>query len=136
MQPFFSQYVASLAGMLCLAGLMFVQFLVADISGIRAKHVPGMPVTGGHADFLFRATRALANTNENIGLFLLIVLCGILLGANPAWMATGVWLFVVARAVHMGCYYADLRTLRSAGFTLGALAQLALLVIAALALRR
>lgn len=127
-------YGQALAGLLVLAVLVTVQFLVADVAGIRARHVPGMPVTSGHKDFFFRANRAIGNTNEQLPLFLLIVLPAMLIGARPAWIAIGVWVFVAARAAHMAFYYADLRALRSTAFTIGTLAQIGLLVVAVIAL--
>lgn len=127
-------YHTSLMGLLILAVLIVIQFGIADVAGIRAKHVPGMPVTEGHGSFLFRATRAHANTYENIGLFLLLVMLCLFGGANPLWTSIGIWVFVVARAVHMICYYADLRAIRSTAFTIGAIAELGLLAVAIIAL--
>lgn len=127
-------YHTAVLGLLVLAGLIVIQLLVADLAGMRARHVPGMPVTDGHGSFFFRATRAHANTNENLGLFLLLVLICIFAAASPKW--TGIWvgLFTAARAAHMIFYYADLRLPRSAAFGIGVLAQLGLLVTAALVL--
>lgn len=134
MQELLMPYHDSLDGLWVLAALIAVQFAVADVAGIRARHVPGMPITEGHGSFLFRATRAYANTNENLGFFLLLVLICFFAGANPKWTAVGVWIFAAARAAHMGFYYADLRALRSTAFSVGAVAQLGLLVIACMAL--
>jgi uncharacterized MAPEG superfamily protein len=128
MQVLLMPYHSSVLGLLALAVLAVIQFGVADIAGIRAKHVPGMPVAGGHDSFLFRATRAHANTYENLGLFLLLVLICLFAGASPRWTAICIWLFVAARVAYMGCYYADLRFARSTAFAVGALAQLGLLV--------
>lgn len=127
-------YHSSLMGLWVLAVLVLIQFGVADVAGIRAKHVPGMPVVEGHGSFLFRATRAHANSYENLGLFLLLVLLCILGSADPQWTRIGIWVFVAARAGHMACYYSDLRTLRSIAFTIGAIAEVGLLVVAARAL--
>lgn len=134
MQEFLVPYTAAFAGLLALAALMVIQFAVADIAGIRAKQVPGMPVSGGHDSFLFRATRAHANTIENIGLQLLLAFTCVLIGANPGWTIIWIWLFVAARAAHMAFYYADWRNPRSAAFTVGAVAQIGLLVTGFLAL--
>jgi len=127
-------YQAGLYGLLVLAGLIAIQFMVADVAGIRAKHVPGMPVTGGHDSFHFRAVRAHANTYEQLGLFVLLVLLCLLAGAHPKWTGHAIWLFTLARAGHMACYYADLRAPRSAAFGAGQLAQVWMLVLAAFAL--
>ena len=122
------------AAWLCLAAAYLVQAIVADVAGIRARHVPGMPVTGGHDDFFFRAVRAQANTNESLALFVLLSLAAMLLGAN-GWLTNAlVWVFVIARVVHMLAYYADVRTLRSAAFGVGFLCLVGLLVVSLVSL--
>jgi uncharacterized MAPEG superfamily protein len=128
MIPLFASYSSFLAACATLAALLFMQILVADYAGIRAKHVPGMPVTGGHGDFHFRAVRAHGNTNEVLGFFLLLALLVLAAGANPRWSAIGAWGFVAARAAYATCYYADWRLPRSICFGLGLLAQFVLLV--------
>ena len=117
-----------------LAALMMVQLLVADVAGMRARHVPGMPVTGGHQDFHFRATRAHANTNENLPVQVLLILVAVLLAADPRWSAGTAWAFTAARAGHMTFYYLDLRLARSISFGVGMVAQFALLVVCLMAL--
>ena len=82
MPDFLVPYGSTLAACVCLAGIYVAQALVADVAGIRAGHVPGMPITTGHADFLFRATRAQANTNESLPAFVLLSLSAVLLGAS------------------------------------------------------
>lgn len=136
MHILFQPYHDALVGLFALAVVIVIQFTVADITFIRAKHIPGMPVTGGHSSFFFRATRAYANTYESIGLFLLAVLLCILSGADAKWTAGFIWVFTASRAAHMGCYYADLRAPRSIVFGIGALAVLGLLVEAGVALFR
>ncbi len=130
----FAAYHDAVVGLFALAVLFLFQFGVADVAGIRAKHVPGTPVTGGHDSFLFRATRAHANSYENLGLFLLLVLVCVLAGAGAKWVCNWIWVFVAARTAYMVCYYADLRTLRSVMFGIGGLAQLGLLGCAFLAI--
>jgi uncharacterized MAPEG superfamily protein len=127
-------YSVTLAASVVLAFLVVVQLVVADVAGIRAGHVPGMPVASGHDSFHFRATRAHANTNENLPLFLLVTLAAILLRASPGWTNWLVAGFVAARAVHMAAYYADLRLLRSTAFTVGLVCIVGLAVCAAAAL--
>lgn len=136
MSALVAPYLPALAASVLLALLILVQFVVLDVSQIRARHVPGTPVTGGHDQFLFRASRAHANTNENLGLYLLLLVCAILLGASPAATGAAAWAFVAARAGHMAFYYADWRTARSVAFGIGSLAQVALLVLCLIALVR
>jgi uncharacterized MAPEG superfamily protein len=126
-------YHSTLVACVVLAGLVLLQVLVADFAGIRAKHVPGMPITEGHGNFLFRATRALGNTNETLGLFLLLVALALLLGANPKWTNLLAGAYVAARAGHMGFYYARLGLARSILFGVGLAAQAGLLVVVAMA---
>ena len=131
MPEFIAPYAPLLQALAALALLMLVQTLVADLAGMRAKHVPGMPVTSGHSDFFFRATRTLANTNENIGAFLVALLAAVWLGASPAWVNGLAWAFVAARAAYLVCYYADWRWPRSIVFGAGVAAQAGLVLVVA-----
>lgn len=136
MADFLKPYEATLFASAVLGGLLLVQLLVADVAAMRARHTPGTPVTGGHDDFLFRATRAHANTVENLPLFLLFAVSATLGGASAPWVNGLSWGFVVARAVHMAAYYADLRRLRSAAFVAGILCLVGLLIAALAAFSR
>ena len=127
-------YHSTLVACVVLAALILVQVLVADLASIMAKHVPGMPVTDGHASFHFRAVRALGNTNETLGLFLLLVALALLLGADPKWTQRLAWIYVAARAGHMAFYYARVGWARSTAFSVSLAAQAALLVVVAMAL--
>lgn len=134
METLATTYLCALVAAVTLGLLILIQFVVVDVVSIRSKQVPGMPVTGGHESFHFRAVRAHANTYENLGLFLLVFFSALLLGADPAWTAIAAWTFTAARAGHMFCYYADWRSARSVAFGLGLLAQIALLVLCVIAL--
>ncbi len=136
MPDFLVPYGSTLAAFVCLGGVYLVQVLVSDVVAIRAGHVPGMPVATGHGDLLFRTTRALANTNESLAIFILLSLSAVLLGASATWTNRLTWTFVLARAAHMLAYYADQRTLRSAIFTVGVVALVGLLVVSIAALCR
>jgi uncharacterized MAPEG superfamily protein len=126
-------YHSTLVACAVLAVLVMAQVLVADVAGMRAKHVPGMPIADGHASFLFRATRALGNTNETLGLFLLLVPLAIVFEARAPWVNGVVWTYVVARLGHMAFYYARQGRARSICFGVGLGAQAALLALVVLA---
>lgn len=126
-------YHSTLVACLVLAGLVLLQVLVADFASIRAKHVPGMPVTEGHGSFLFRSSRALGNTNETLGLFLLLVALALAFGASPKWVGVLAWTYVVARGGHMGFYYLRMGLARSISFGVSLAAQVGLLVVVAMA---
>ena len=123
-------YTALAGPIVVIATLMLIQLLTADVIGIRAKHTPGTPVTSSHDDILFRATRALANTNESIAILLLLLVAGILSGADAGLMTSAAWAYVAGRALHMAFYYANLQILRSVAFVLVLLSLIALWVIA------
>ncbi len=121
-------YAGAVSSLAVLAALMIVQLLVADVTGIRRRHVPGTPVTPDHADALFRVTRTLANTNESIAIFIVLLLYCMLGGASPVWTAWGAWAYVICRMLYAFCYYANLPTYRSISFGLSLLALLAMLI--------
>jgi uncharacterized MAPEG superfamily protein len=129
MSEIFIPYTSALHALVMLAVLFLVQLLVADVAGLTSKHTPGTPVVGGHDDFLFRAVRAHANTNESLAAFILAAFAAIALAVDPVWVGRLVWGFVIARALHMAAYYADLRNLRSGAFALGLGCMIALIVV-------
>lgn len=121
---------STFAAWVAVGGLAVLQALVADVAGIRAGHVPGMPVTVGHDAFLFRAVRAHANTNESLATFAVLSLAAVLAGAPAAWTNGLAWTFVGARVAHMLAYWADRRALRSASFAVSMVALVGLVVVA------
>jgi uncharacterized MAPEG superfamily protein len=112
---------------------MLIQLLIADITGIKSKHIPGAGVPSDHGNFLFRSTRAVANTNESIAVFIVAVLFCIHSNADPAYTAYASWAFVTLRVVYAFCYYANLQILRSVTFGLSFLCLFVLLFIGAAA---
>lgn len=111
-----------------LAALYLVQITMVDITSIKAKHSPGTPVEPNHDNFLFRAVRAHANTNEGIAGFILLVLFGVLSAAPAPWLNGMAWMYVLARVGYTVCYYADFRSLRSVLFGMALLALVAMLI--------
>lgn len=132
METLLVPYAASVAAVGYVAALMLAQLLVADVLGIAGRHVPGTPVRADHADPLFRATRAVANTNESIGVFVCALLFCLWSGAAPDLTAYAAWTYAGARTVYAGFYYANLQTLRSITFGISLLALLALVLVGAL----
>ncbi len=99
-----------------MALLMLLQVLIADVVGIKSKHMPGASVATNHDDVLFRATRAVGNTNESIAIFVLAALFCIFSGAAPDYTGYAAWGFVAARALYALCYYGNVQMLRSVAF--------------------
>lgn len=108
--------------------LLVTQITIADIIGIKAKHPPGTPVAANHDNPLFRATRAVANTNESIAVYLLAILFCISQGANPTITGMLSWAYVIGRVAYALCYYLNQQTMRSVCFGFSFLALLALLI--------
>lgn len=111
-----TNYQPLICAMAVMAGLMILQLLIADFVGIRAKHKPGATIEADHAVFLFRASRALANTNESIAIFILLATSGILAQAHSGWLCGTAWIYVAGRIGHMLMYYANQSMLRSVFF--------------------
>ena len=109
-------YANTILALGAMALLMFVQVLVVDVVGIRAKHTPGSTIDADHGNFLFRASRTVANTNESIAIFVLAVLFCVFAGASPANTAYAAWVYVGARAAYAAFYYSNLQTFRSIAF--------------------
>ena len=129
MPELLSPYHSALIAGVVLASLIMLQVLIADVASIKAKHVPGMPITDGHGSFLFRSARALGNTNETLGLFLLTAVLAMAFGARAQWVNALVWAYVAGRAGHMLFYYLRQGLLRSISFGIGLGATFALLLL-------
>ena len=112
-------------------GLLLVQLLIADLVGLKAGHVPGKAVEADPRDFLFRATRAHANTNESIAGFILISLFAMASPLSPFWVNALSGLYLASRIAHMASYYVANQPLRSIAFGVSLLTLFALLIASA-----
>ena len=122
-------YDSTMLSWAVLVGLMLVQATVVDVTSIRAKHIPGVPVEASHDNFLFRATRTVGNMNETIAIYILVVLLAIFSGANASYVAYCSWGYVIGRIAYAACYYSDQRIARSVCFGISMISVLALFVI-------
>jgi len=113
-----------------LTGFLFwVQLAVVDVIGIKEKHTPGFSIEQSHNSFIFRANRALANSNESIGILILLTLFAMLSSANPAWLNGFAIAYWVGRVAHMSFYYFNLKLLRSGAFAISFSALLGMFII-------
>ncbi len=116
-----------------LSGLLFwVQLALVDILGIKLKHTPGFTVEQSHSSFLFRANRALSNSNESIGILILLTLFSMLSSANPTWLNGFAVAYLIGRVCHMACYYLNLKLLRSGSFAISFIALLGIFIVGVL----
>jgi len=137
---FFESYNTALWGLFVILLTVLVQAIIAAAS--KAKQpgaVPGkMDESLSHSSFVFRSNRTVANSLENLPVMLGTILLAIMAGVDAAWAGGLVWLYALARAAHMALYYAIATdknpSPRSYFFLLGVLANIVLLVMAAIAL--
>ena len=114
-----------------LTGLMIlIQILIVDVASIKSKHTPGYPVNPDHDSFLFRATRAHANTNESISAFILFVLFGVLSNANPLYLNVFSVIYFVGRLAHMCFYYGNFKLARSISFPISLIGLIGMFITA------
>ncbi len=117
----FEAYAGAVAALGYVAVLMLVQLVVADVVGIRQRHVPGSPVEANHNSVLFRVGRTVGNTNESIAIFICALLFCFYAAGSPTYTSYCAWGFAVFRTLYAVCYYANLQTLRSVSFALALL---------------
>ena len=128
METVLSTYSLTVLAIGIIGGLLLLQILIVDVAGIVSRHTPGTPVKAEHKYFLFRASRAHANTNESVSSFILLVLFAVVTSASPTWVNSLSVLYVVGRIGHMCFYYANMKILRSVSFAVSLLALFGILV--------
>ena len=111
------------------AVLQLLQLIVLDVMAIRRKHAPGKPIEAEPSDPLFRASRTFYNTNETLGLFILIVLFAMLSGGSAWWVNACSIVYFISRVIYAVAYYAGISALRSTVFGISLVALLALLIV-------
>ncbi|MDP6969030.1 MAG: MAPEG family protein [Gammaproteobacteria bacterium] len=127
-------YSSALVGIWVILLTVFIQSMVASIAHRRQKHyVPGIVDNKlSHESFVFRSHRTLINSLENLVLMLGTVVVAMLAGVEASWVAGTVWVYALARLVHMWLYYALATeknpSPRSYFYIIGMLANLVLLV--------
>jgi len=113
---------------------IFVQAAVASIAHRKQSHyVPGIVDDNlNHASFVFRSHRAFLNSHENLLMMFGPALLGMLVGMDAYWLGILVWVYAIARILHMALYYVIATeknpSPRSYFFMVGNIANLVLLV--------
>jgi uncharacterized MAPEG superfamily protein len=70
-------------------------------------HPPPLTVMGG------RASRALANMQEALPVFLALALLNLILGTAAAMAVTGGWIFLIARVLYVPAYLSGIPVVRT-----------------------
>jgi len=133
-------YSLSMWGLFIILATVLVQSLVAAlVKAAQPGAVPGkIDETLSHASFVFRSSRTIANSLENLPVMLGTAVLALLVQADPFWVAVCIWTYALARLVHMVLYYVIATeqnpSPRSHFYFIALLANIALLVFIALAL--
>ncbi|QPG06053.1 MAPEG family protein [Salinimonas marina] len=101
-------YWWSLTGLWFILLMVFLQnFIAAAVHSKKGKTPPGQVSNNlGHESLVFRTHRTFHNSLENLAVFVIPVIIGIIIGADPAVLGAMVWAFALARLGHMILYYA------------------------------
>ncbi|MEH6590685.1 MAG: MAPEG family protein [Halioglobus sp.] len=129
----FDQYLVSNWGLLFILFTLLLQTMVATVAHRRqGQYVPGVVNEKlSHDSFVFRSHRTFQNSLENVPMLFGMAVLAMLTGLNPTWLAATVWVFAVARFIHMALYYVIATeknpSPRSLFFVIGLLSNLVLL---------
>jgi glutathione S-transferase len=101
------QYLVSYWGLLFILFTLLLQTMVATVAHRKqGQYVPGVVnETLGHESFVFRSHRTFQNSLENAPMMFAMAVLAILVGLKPSSLAVTVWVFAIARFVHMALYY-------------------------------
>lgn len=125
--------------LIAIATLVIQGFIAAASKSNQPDAVPGkIDDNLSHDSFVFRSNRTFMNSLENFPAFIAAAFLAILIKANALWVGALVMTFAIARIIHMVLYYVIATeknpSPRSYFFLLGLFSNIALLVVAGLAL--
>ena len=140
MTSILNDYTTTHAALAVILATVLIQQLIA--SGKKAKApgaIPGkMDDNLGHESVVFRTQRTWMNSLENLPALLGTAFLAMFVGADPTWTGILVWVFAMARILHMALYYAIATDVnpspRSWFFLIGFFANVVLLVFCVVAL--
>lgn len=133
-------YIVAFWGVLTILLTVIVQLLVASTAkGSQPGAIPGkIDEHLSHASFVFRSHRTFMNSLENVPTMVGTSLLAFFIGTNTLWTGVLIWVFAIARILHMVLYYSIATeknpSPRSYFFLIGIVANIGLLVVCALAL--
>ena len=100
-------YALSLVGLWLILTTITLQAIIATGAHRRqSKMVPGIVDPAlSHDSFVFRSDRTFRNSLENIAPFFGLSVLAMLAGFSPDRLAIVVWVYALARLLHMMLYY-------------------------------
>ena len=100
-------YITSLIGLWLIMTTITLQAVIATGAHRRqSKVVPGIVDPAlSHDSFVFRSDRTFRNSLENIAPFFGLSVLAIIAGYSPDRLAIVIWVYALARLLHMILYY-------------------------------
>mgnify|MGYP000495242337 CR=1 FL=1 len=100
-------YTFAIWGLWLILITVFAQAIVASVAHRKQKHyVPGIVDDKlSHESFVFRSNRTFLNSHENLLIMFGPALLGMLVGMDAFWLGMLVWVYAIARIIHMALYY-------------------------------
>ncbi|MBU2976671.1 MAPEG family protein [Alteromonas sp. C1M14] len=135
-----TSYYLAISGLWVVSLTIFIQGLIAAIAHARMPAaVPGkMADDLGHESFVFRSHRTFHNSLENALVFIVPAILAMFISVSPTVLACIVWIYAIARIVHMLLYYilsTDKNpSPRSYFYLLGALTNMLLFIVLGISL--
>jgi len=133
-------YVSAYWGILITLSILIIQGVIAAVTkASQVGAIPGkMDEHLSHSSIVFRTNRAFMNSLENFPAMLGTSLLAILVGANVFWTGAIIWIYAIARIIHMALYYAIATeknpSPRSYVYLIALAANIALVILCAFAL--
>ena len=134
---FLHTYSESLIGLLVIVSTWLIQLLVAAVSkASQEAAIPGkIDNELSHSSFVFRSHRTFMNSIENVPIMISTSFLAILVGTSVFWTSLLIWVYAVARIIHMILYYVIATEVnpspRSYFFLIGLTANVGLLILTA-----
>ena len=128
-------YSFAIWGLWLILVTIFIQATVASRAHRKQKHYVAGIVDSqlSHESFVFRSHRTFLNSHENLLMMFGPALLGLLVGMDAFWLGILVWVYALARILHMALYYVVATEAnpspRSYFFIVGYVANLTLLIM-------
>lgn len=103
----FDAYNFTIWGMWLIFVTIVAQAMIATIAHRKqTQYVPGIVDENlSHESFVFRSHRTVQNSLENIVQFIVPAMLAMFVGADEGWLSGLVWVYAIARIIHMVLYY-------------------------------
>lgn len=100
-------YAFAIWGLWLILLTVFIQSAVASVAHRKQKHyVPGIVDNKlSHESFVFRSDRTFLNSHENLLMMFGPALLAMFVGMDAYWVGLLVWIYAIARIIHMALYY-------------------------------